>query len=182
MCSRGARRALLSTAVGALAALMPAHALAQSPPAPVVGAGKPGEIKGQYIVVLKNGRGAAAADRVERRARGRGGRVRHQYRRAINGFSATLSDDALADLRSDPDVAFVEADAVVSADATQTNATWGLDRIDQRDMPLDQTYNYDATGAGVVAYIIDTGIRTSHQQFGGRAESGFDVIDGGDGG
>ena len=134
---------------------------------------RPATIAGQYIVVLKNGKGAAAADRVERRARGRGGRVQRQYRRALNGFTAQLSSDALADVRTDPDVAYVEPDAVVSIGATQTGATWGLDRIDQRDLPLNQTYNYTATGAGVKAYIIDTGIRTSHAQFGGRADVGL---------
>ena len=103
--------------------------------------------------------------------------MQRQYRRALNGFTAELSADALADVRSDPAVAYVEPDAIVSAGATQTGATWGLDRIDQRDRPPNGTYNYETTGAGVTAYVIDTGIRTTHAQFGGRAVSGFDAID-----
>ena len=67
----------------------------------------------------------------------------------------------------------------MSLSTTQTNATWGLDRIDQRSRPLSTTYTYFNTGAGVRAYIIDTGIRFSHSQFGGRASSGFDAVDGG---
>ena len=179
MLSRSARGARAITVAALTLATLPASALAQSTPAPLQPAGGSAAIPGQYIVVLKNGKGAAAADRVERRARGRGGRVQRQYRRALNGFTAELSADALADVRSDPDVAYVEGDAIVSASATQTGATWGLDRIDQRDRPLNQTYNYDTTGAGVTAYVIDTGIRTTHAQFGGRAVSGFDAIDGG---
>ena len=138
MFSRSARSARALTVAAIALATAPASALAQSPPAPlqpVAGA----VIPGQYIVVLKNGKGAAAAERVERRARGRGGRVERQYRRAINGFAGRLSDDALADVRRDPDVAYVEPDTVVTANATQTGATWGLDRIDQRDRPrLDE--------------------------------------------
>jgi len=67
----------------------------------------------------------------------------------------------------------------VRLDTTQSNATWGLDRLDQRDLPLNATYSYDKTGSGVTAYIIDTGIRLSHNDFGGRATSGYDAIDGG---
>ena len=180
----GARPTVARRARGALgifalaAALAPGAALAQSPAAPL-GAGAAGEIKGQYIVVLQSGTGAAASDRVERRARGRGGRVDRQYRRALNGFTAKLSDAALADVRSDPDVAYVEPDTVLSLNAAQTGATWGLDRIDQPALPLDGTYSYTPAGTGVSAYVIDTGIRTTHTEFGGRAVSGFDAIDGG---
>ncbi len=177
--ARSARSALAITAGLASLALVPSSALAQSSLAPLRGAGQPGAIAGKYIVVMKNGKGAVAADRVERRARGRGGRVARQYRRVLTGFTATLSDAALTEVRNDPDVAYVERDTIVSLDATQSNATWGLDRIDQTSLPLNGTYTYTPTGAGVTAYIIDTGIRTSHQQFGGRASSGFDAIDGG---
>ncbi len=125
-------RARSLVAVAAALAIVPSAALAQSPPAPLEPAATPVVIPGQYIVVLKTGKGAAAADRVEGRARGRGGRVHRQYRSALNGFAAQLSDEALADVRADPDVAFVEPDAVITMNATQTPATWGLDRIDQR--------------------------------------------------
>jgi len=84
-------------------------------------------------------------------------------------------EEAIA-LSEDPAVRFVEEDSVVEASATQTNATWGLDRIDQTDRPLSGTYTYTSTGSGVNAYIIDTGIRRTHTQFGGRAFVGFDAI------
>ncbi len=77
-----------------------------------------------------------------------------------------------------PRVKYVEKDGVVTASTTQTGATWGIDRIDQRDLPLNQTYVYNATGSGVKAYIIDTGINTAHNEFGGRAINGYDAVDG----
>src|SRR5690606_30814579 len=95
------------------------------------------------------------------------------------GFAARLSDADAARLARDPRVAYVEQDQVMTIDATQTGATWGLDRIDQRARPLSGTYTYSNAGAGVTAYIIDTGIRFSHNEFGGRATSGFDAVDGG---
>ena len=75
----------------------------------------------------------------------------------------------------------MEADSTVSIAATQTPATWGIDRTDQRNLPLDDSYTYNATGAGVTAFVIDTGIRNSHVEFGGRAVSGFDAVGDGQG-
>jgi subtilisin family serine protease len=136
-------------------------------------------IDGQYIVVLKDQTTGAGAQNAKTRVRERGGRVQREYSHVVNGFSAKLTQQALAEVRSDPAVDYVEPDRVITLDTTQTNATWGLDRIDQRNRPLSTTYSYDATGAGVTAYIIDTGIRFTHSQFGGRASSGFDAVDGG---
>lgn len=102
------------------------------------------------------------------------------YAFALDGFSATLSADELSRLRNDKRVSYIEPDQVMSVNATQTqsNATWGIDRVDQRNRPLNTTYTYEATGAGVRAYIIDTGILFSHNEFGGRASFGFDAFGG----
>ena len=100
-----------------------------------------------------------------------GGRPTFTYDATIRGFATEgLPDAAVAALERHPQVAYVEPDAPVQLFATQSNATWGLDRVDQRDLPLSGTYNYNATGAGVNAYIFDTGINLSHQDFGGRAQ------------
>ncbi len=133
-------------------------------------------IPGQYIVVLKDGRSSPAAAAY---ARSQGASVFAVYGRVLDGYAARLTPVELAAVRSDPRVAYVEHDRTMSISTTQTNATWGLDRIDQRSRPLSTTYTYFATGAGVRAYVIDTGIRFSHTQFGGRAISGFDAVDGG---
>ena len=133
-------------------------------------------IPGQYIVVFRDDvadvRGKAAE-----KARGVGAGVAVVYERALRGFAGPMSDAAAARLRGDPEVAYVEQDQVVSIDATtQADATWGLDRIDQASLPLSTTYTYTGTGSGVVAYIIDTGIRTTHGEVVGRATRGFDAF------
>ncbi len=143
----------------------------------VAGGAQARVIPGQYIVVLEpDSRSAVVANA---HARSAGARVLAVYGAALKGYTARLTPAQLAAVRADPRVAYVEADRTVSISTTQTNATWGLDRIDQRARPLSTTYTYFNTGAGVRAYIIDTGIRFSHSQFGGRATSGFDAIDGG---
>lgn len=109
-----------------------------------------------------------------------GGNLKYVYRTALKGFAvSSLPDAAVQALARNPRVASIERDGIVTAD--QDNATWGLDRIDQRDLPLDTKYNFDTDGTGVTAYIIDTGIRTTHVEFGGRATGGFTAINDGNG-
>ena len=135
------------------------------------------KIPDQYIVVLEPRVEdvEAVADDLVRSNRGRRNQV---YKRALKGFAATLSEGAAKKIAEDPRVAYVEEDAEISIQATQSGATWGLDRIDQRDLPLNSTYNYNTTASNVKVYIIDTGIRRTHTQFGGRAIDGYDAVDG----
>jgi|SRR5215208_2745906 len=134
-------------------------------------------VKDRYIVVLKDSADsqAVAADH----ARRYGVTDRVVYGSALEGYAGKVPPGRVDALKSDPRVAYVEPDAVVHATATQTGATWGLDRIDQRALPLNSSFTYFNTGAGVTAYIIDTGIRFAHNEFGGRATSGYDAVDGG---
>jgi subtilisin family serine protease len=136
-------------------------------------------IPDRYIVVFKDAANQEAVDAaLGRLSRERGVVAHFRYADALKGFAATLPARALEIIRAHPDVAYVEADQVITLDTTQTGATWGLDRIDQRNLPLNGTFIYTRTGSGVKAYIIDTGIRISHSQFGGRASYGTDTVDG----
>jgi len=143
--------------------------------ATVAGASDSRAKSGRYIVVFKNAvrHPAAAAKSQSKRT---GAKVSFVYRSALKGYSARIPANQVASLRANPNVAYVVRDTKVSIDTTQSGATWGLDRIDQANRPLSGTYSYTNTGAGVKAYIIDTGIRYSHQDFGGRAVPGFDAI------
>jgi subtilisin family serine protease len=107
-----------------------------------------------------------------------GGNVQNVYSRVLAGVSADLTAAQAEALALNGDVTSVTRDQVFHATSTQTGAPWGLDRIDQRTTGGDSTYRYDTTGAGVTAFVIDTGVRLSHSQFGGRAVSGVDFVDG----
>jgi subtilisin family serine protease len=141
-------------------------------------------IPGQYIVVLNDeaagslGQFSFAQQASEVLVSAYGGKMKQVFKHAINGYAAEMTEAEAVALSEDPRVAFVEEDGIMRASVTQTGATWGLDRIDQRNRPLNGTYNYNRTGSGVRAYIIDTGIRTSHTQFGGRAAASFDAFGG----
>lgn len=148
-------------------------------------------IPGRYIVVLKP---QVAALSHERAARGstvaaasralasqHGAKLIRSYERVLRGFVVNADDAALARLLADPRVDYVEEDGQAFPSTTQSGATWGLDRIDQRNLPLNGAYTYTATGLGVHAYIIDTGVLPTHSQFSGRIGNGFDGIGDGNG-
>jgi subtilisin family serine protease len=147
-----------------------AGAAAAAPPAAARAA------QATYIVTVAPGTPAAT---VADRARGLDARVDHVYTAAMNGFAVTLPSAAADRLAKLPGVVAVEADQPVQLTTTQQPATWGLDRTDQRALPLSSSYSYTATGAGVTAYVIDTGIRLDHADLAGRVASGWDAIDGG---
>lgn len=110
------------------------------------------------------------------------GTMRQTYSSAINGFVIQSSSAKhVASLLKDPRVDYIEADQTITIGATQNNATWGLDRIDQANLPLNNTYSYDYDGTGVNAYVIDTGVRITHNQFGNRGRSGYTAINDGNG-
>ncbi len=142
------------------------------------------KIANNYVVVLddavigEKGENSIAGYMADDMARTYRGKLKHVYKHAINGFSVEMSEADAEALAQDYRVLFVEEDGVVTADATQTNPPWGLDRIDQRNLPLSGTYTYNWTGSGVRVYVIDTGIRTAHTQFGGRASNVFDAFGG----
>ncbi|MET4657809.1 subtilisin family serine protease [Streptomyces sp. PvP037] len=174
--------AIAGVATAALAGGL-TSAPAQAAPAEgtVLAAGSPTAVKDSYIVTLRTGAGlkarsAAGKDLVERY----GGSVRKTFGSALNGYTAALSAAEARRLAADPAVASVEQNQRVSVtDTTQSSAPWGLDRIDQASLPLSGTYTYpDSAGSGVTAYVIDTGVRITHQQISGRAAYGYDAVDG----
>jgi subtilisin family serine protease len=170
------RSASLCAAAALLAAItaLPATAMGKE------GSGRD-ESRQDVIVVLKDSV-ASAGSVVAEHARRPDVRREDVYESALKGFSASVTNAGLVGLLADPRVAYVEPDGPVTAFTTQNGATWGLDRIDQPFLPLSTTFTYTKTGAGVTAYVIDTGIRKTHAEFGSpsRVTDGIDVIDGGE--
>jgi subtilisin family serine protease len=146
-------------------------------------------VPNSYIVVLKDSAvgakagtlqaGSAVGSKASGLAPKYKATVKRSFGSTLNGFEASMSASAAKAMAADPSVAFIEQNHTVSLLATQSNATWGLDRIDQKNRPLSTTYTYPTTATNVTAYIVDTGIRLNHSQFGGRATSGYDAVDGG---
>ena len=167
--------------LGVVAALTLPTTATAADRAPVQGTERAGAIPGQYIVVMEPSAPKQAADDARRQARNEGGRISFTYDHAISGFSAQLPPRALEAMQNNPNVAYIEADQRVEMSATQSSPTWGLDRVDQRNLPLSSSYTYNATGSGVTAYIIDTGIRSTHGDFGGRVAGGYTAISDGQG-
>ena len=169
-------RAATWAACGLLAALLPLGAMAQTRLAPLLNENAPKRIPGQYIVVLKQGVAKASVQSSQERARALGGKIGHTYTTALKGFSATLPDNAVRRLREMPDVAYIEVDQVGDLNIIQNNPPAGLDRTSERLLPLDLRYTYSETGNNVHVYVIDTGIRPTHNEMVGRVSGGTNTM------
>ncbi|MFF8957943.1 S8 family peptidase [Streptomyces sp. NPDC014894] len=165
----------VALAVGALA--LPAQAA--QPEGRILHAGAAEAVPGSYIVTLKQSAGIKASTAQGKQLiTGYGGQIKRTYTSALNGYAAKLSTAAAKRLAADPAVASVEQDQKVHSTATQTNAPWGLDRVDQTNLPLSGTYTYpDSAGVSTTIFVLDTGVRISHQDISGRAFNGYDFID-----
>lgn len=182
------RRRLVAAAIAVAALTMGAGAAlpasaddrgGQAAEGVIENAGATGTLKDRYIVVLDEQAPEARSLKGRSLAEKFGAKVDRTYDKALNGYAVRMTEQQAKRFAADPAVKAVVQDQVVKATGTQPSPpSWGLDRIDQRALPLNQSYTYpDSAGTGVTAYIIDTGVRISHQDFGGRASHGFDAVD-----
>jgi subtilisin family serine protease len=179
------RPALAITGIGAAACLGVAVALVGTADASTGAtgairlAGSPNAIRGSYIVVLKDSAGVSAQGLTARH----GGAVKKTWNTALKGFELSASAATARRYLRDPQVAYVEANQTMRISDTQDNPpSYGLDRVDQRDLPLDGSYTFPTAADNVSAFIIDTGIQFDHKEFGGRARPGTDTVGDGRGG
>ncbi|RNL72590.1 S8 family peptidase [Streptomyces sp. I6] len=181
--SRRRLSAASATAVAALAlgtvSALPATAAEPAPVGVIENVGAPGAIAGSYIVTLDESAADAGSKAGKALAAQYGAKIKRTYRAALNGYAVELSEAQARKFAADPAVESVVQNRVFTISGTQPNPpSWGLDRIDQRALPLNQSYTYpDSAGDGVTAYIIDTGVRITHSDFGGRASYGYDAVD-----
>ncbi|WP_424211993.1 S8 family peptidase [Streptomyces sp. BI20] len=170
--------AVVALALGGLTAL-PATAAGTGAEGVIEYAGAADAVPNSYIVTLKDDRARSTQDSGKSVAKRYGARIDRTYSAALNGYAVEVSEAQARKLAADPAVKSVVQNRVFTVDATQPSPpSWGLDRIDQRALPLNNSYTYpDKAGEGVTAYVIDTGVRISHSDFGGRASNGYDAID-----
>jgi subtilisin family serine protease len=182
----GARRVVFVGAAFLAAASLQMTGCGRSKPsvalAPLFNENAPNKIPDHYLVIFKNDTPQNSIDAAKSLAQSLGGTVGFTYTTAVKGFSARLPAAALGAIRAVTTVAHVEADKTQSYETSLTQPpnpaatpAPGLDRIDQRLLPLSQTYSYSETGTGVNVYVIDSGIRITHSEFGGRARAAFSV-------
>lgn len=172
--------ALSAAAIGLTGAITSANADELPAAAVIRGADSPGAIAGSYVVVLKEQPGIRAATTSKALASTYDAKVRRTFNSALSGFSATLSEDQARKLAGDERVAYVQQNQ--RFEMSQDNPTWGLDRSDQRDLPLDKKYEGPNAADNVNVYVIDTGIYADHEDFEGRASVGTDTINDGQNG
>ncbi|SCD62873.1 Peptidase inhibitor I9 [Streptomyces sp. di188] len=166
--------------VASLVSALPAGAAPAAPEGRIQYAGAANAVADSYIVTLKADAALSTTAKGRALAEKYGAAVERTYSKALNGYEIEASEAEAKRLAADPAVASVVQNRTFTISATQSNPpSWGLDRIDQRNRPVNRAYTYpDSAGQGVTAYVIDTGVRISHNDFGGRAFNGYDAVDG----